>query len=85
MLCDAKSKIPLFLRNVSGNISDKTSFKNLIIDSLDTIKEQFHELEYLVGDSALCTEEILALVNALGSLYRYYYNANTYKNDIKQI
>ena len=63
MLCDAKSKIPLFLRNVSGNISDKTSFKNLIIDSLDTIKEQFHELEYLVGDSALCTEEILAQLN----------------------
>ena len=59
MLCDAKSKIPLFLRNVSCNINDKTSFKNLIIDSLDTIKEQFHELEYLVGDSALCTEDIL--------------------------
>ena len=49
MLVDGKSRIPLFGKNVSGNTSDNKSFLNMV----------FTKLKYLVGDSALCTEDIL--------------------------
>ncbi len=55
MLADGQSRIPFFARNVSGNINDNRSFNSLLNFSWDSLKKQFSELEYLVGDSALCT------------------------------
>lgn len=55
MLADGESKIPFCSRNVSGNINDNRSFNSLLNFSWGSLKEQFSELEYLVGDSALCT------------------------------
>ena len=58
MMADELSHIPLFQKCVSGHVSDKTSFKNTMTDSLPFIKSQFEELRYVAGDSALCTSEI---------------------------
>jgi transposase len=60
MLVDGASRIPLWGRNISGNINDNTSFLDMVSNSLPKlIKEQFASLKYLVGDSALCTDPIL--------------------------
>ena len=59
MLTDGSSHIPLWGKNVSGNVSDNTSFLNAISDSMPLLRKQFSELKYLVGDSALCTDPIL--------------------------
>lgn len=58
MLCDELSKLPIFETSVSGHVSDKTSFRNVITDYWDSIKAQFKDLRYLTGDSALCTSPI---------------------------
>ena len=57
MICDEFSHIPLFEKCVSGHVSDKTSFKDVIITYWSLIKEQFNDLRYLVADSALCTSD----------------------------
>lgn len=59
MLCDELSKLPIFETCVSGHISDKTSFKNVIQAYWESIKSQFRDLRYLTGDSALCTSDIV--------------------------
>ena len=60
MLVDGSSRIPLWGKNISGNINDNTSFLDMVANSLPKlIKEQFASLKYLVGDSALCTDPIL--------------------------
>ena len=43
--------------SVSGHVSDKTSFKDVIITYWSLIKELFKDLRYLVADSALCTSD----------------------------
>lgn len=68
MVCDELSIQPLFATCVSGHTSDKTSFRNIIIDYWKLIKQQFSELRYLVGDSALCTSEI-AMTAARNGIY----------------
>ncbi len=68
MVCDELSRLPLFATCVSGHTSDKTSFRNIIIDYWKLIKQQFSELRYLVGDSALCTSEI-AMTAARNGIY----------------
>ena len=50
MLCDELSKLPIFETCVSGHVSDKTSFRNVITDYWDSIKAQFKDLRYLTGD-----------------------------------
>lgn len=37
MLCDELSKLPIFETSVSGHVSDKTSFRNVITDYWDSI------------------------------------------------
>lgn len=68
MVCDELSRLSLFATCVSGHTSDKTSFRNIIIDYWKLIKQQFSELRYLVGDSALCTSEI-AMTAARNGIY----------------
>lgn len=59
MLCDELSRIPIYQKAVSGNINDQKSFFDTVRDSLPMIREQFRDLRYLTGDSALCTGKIL--------------------------
>ena len=40
-------------------MSDKTSFLDVVASEWPMIREQFNDLKYLVGDSALCTPDIL--------------------------
>jgi len=68
MITDGRSRIPLWGKNVSGNVSDHKSFLDAVCDSLPALKEQFAELKYLVGDSALCTSEILDAAGRKGLL-----------------
>lgn len=60
MLCDELTKIPLIQKTVSGNVNDNKSFYDVVRDHLPLVREQFKDLRYLTGDSALCTGKILA-------------------------
>ena len=55
MLADGQSKLPVYSQNLSGNIQDKSSFAEVVRTRIPILKEQYRELKYLVGDSALCT------------------------------
>ena len=59
MLCDELSRFPLYQKTVSGNVNDNKSFFDVVHDDLPLLKEQFRDLHYLTGDSALCTGKIL--------------------------
>ncbi len=59
-LTEGTSRMPVFTKAVSGNMSDKTSFLDVVASEWPMIREQFNDLKYLVGDSALCTPDILA-------------------------
>lgn len=59
-LTDGTGRMPVFTKAVSGNMSDKTSFLDVAAAEWPMIREQFNDLKYLVGDSALCTPDILA-------------------------
>lgn len=65
-IADGISKLPLFFKSVSGNINDKTSFRNVLIDHFDDLKEQFKDLKYLIADSALCTNDNFNMARAKG-------------------
>ncbi len=58
MLCDELSKLPIFETCVSGHVSYKSNFKNVITAYWESIKSQFRDLRYLRGDSDLCTSDI---------------------------
>ncbi len=60
MLCDELTKIPLYQKTVSGNVNDNKSFYDVVRDNLPLVREQFKDLRYLTGDSALCTGKILS-------------------------
>jgi len=55
MLADGQSKLPVYSQNLSGNIQDKSSFAEVVRAGMPILKEQYRELKYLVGGSALCT------------------------------
>ena len=59
MMVDTLTRIPLWHHCVSGNTSDNTSFNEAINKFLPFLQQQFKELQYLVGDSALCTAKNL--------------------------
>jgi len=58
-ISDGQSRLPIFTKSVSGNIPDKTSFFTMLTDEWPMLSEQFKDLKYLVGDSAMCTERIM--------------------------
>ena len=57
MISDGGSKLPLYQRAVSGNTHDNKSFWETLTQAWPLIIEQFKDLKYLVGDSALYSEE----------------------------
>lgn len=56
MMCSHKSTLPVWIEVLSGNSSDKSSFK----ESIKMFKEQFEEKElpYFVADSALYSKKL---------------------------
>ena len=59
MMCESNSKIPLYQKGISGNVNDNKSFNSTIKFAMNTIRQQFKDLQYLVGDSALFTRNNL--------------------------
>ena len=53
MLCYELSKQPIFETCVSGHVSDKSSFRNVITDYWDSIKAHFKDLRYLTVERRL--------------------------------
>ncbi len=58
MLVESTFGLPILAKTISGNINDKTSFKDIASNELRWLKRQFQELSYFVGDSAECTTDI---------------------------
>ena len=58
-LVDGVTRMPIYSREVSGNISDHTSFFEMAAKDWPSPAAVFKDLRYLVGDSALCTAPIL--------------------------
>ena len=58
LLADGQSKLPIYQRTISGNVNDNKSFFDTVAQAWPLIIEQFKDLSYLVGDSALCTSSI---------------------------
>ena len=57
-ITDGVSRLPLFTTSVSGNVSDKSSFLE-VVKQWPLLREQFRDLKYLVGDSAMFTDKII--------------------------
>lgn len=58
-LVDGKSGLPIYADSISGSVNDNRSFFDMVARDWPTLAGQFKELKYLVGDSALCTAEIM--------------------------
>lgn len=66
LICENTTGVPFFTKAQSGGTSDKISFRNTLIDHWEFMRQQFIDLHYIVGDSALCTSEIAAQAAAKG-------------------
>lgn len=64
LISERQAGIPLLMQTLSGNNTDKESFRNMITDFTGQIRTDFG-IEYLVADSALYTAETLASMNNL--------------------
>jgi transposase len=62
LICERQAGIPLLMKPLSGNSSDKTDFRETIQAHIDQMKNDF-TLEYIVADSALYTLETLKELN----------------------
>lgn len=58
-LVDGVSKLPVYADAISGSVNDAKSFFTFIQKDWPVLRQQLKDLEYIVGDSALCTQEIL--------------------------
>ncbi|WP_339134253.1 MAG: IS1634 family transposase [Candidatus Electrothrix sp. GW3-4] len=58
LICERQAGIPLLMKPLSGNSSDKTDFRETVQAHIDQMKNDF-SLEYLVADSALYTAQTL--------------------------
>lgn len=65
MLVESTLALPVLAKTISGNINDKTSFKDIASAELKWLKRQFHELSYFIGDSAECTADIFNQVRKI--------------------
>jgi len=62
LICEGQTGIPLLMETLSGNNSDKESFRNTIKDHIEQMQTDFH-LEYIIADSALYVAETLKEMN----------------------
>ncbi len=64
LMTENKAGIPLFMKAVSGNVTDKTSFKLVVFEHLNSFKAAL-ESRYFVGDAALYTSETVKELDQL--------------------
>lgn len=69
MLCEETTHLPVFQKAFSGNVSDHKSFNKVVLESWQLLKQQFSDLKYLVGDSALCTGAIAKTISEQNLLF----------------
>ena len=58
LICERQAGIPLMMETLSGNNSDKTSFRDMINAHVEQMRNAFH-INYLIADSALYVAETL--------------------------
>ena len=68
LLTENKAGIPLFMAGVSGNVTDKTSFKKVVTQHLKSFKAAL-EARYFVGDAALYVAETIQQLDQQGQLF----------------
>ena len=61
-ICERQAGIPLLMESLSGNNSDKESFRDMITNHIAQMREDF-KVEYIVADSALYVAETLKNMN----------------------
>src|ERR687892_989962 len=64
LIADNPAGIPLWMEPLSGNSSDKSSFRATVKAQVGPLKRDY-QLEYLVADSALYTAETLPILHEL--------------------
>ena len=64
LICERQAGIPLLMKPLSGNSSDKTDFREAVQAYIDQMKNDF-SLKYLAADSALYTAETLRELNKI--------------------
>ena len=62
LICEGQAGIPLLMEPLSGNNSDKDSFRQTIQNHIGQLNDDFNQ-EYIVADSALYVSETLAEMN----------------------
>lgn len=68
LMTENKAGIPLFMAGVNGNVTDKTSFKNVVTQHLKSFKAAL-EARYFVGDAALYVAETIQALDKQGQLF----------------
>jgi transposase len=58
LICERQAGIPIMMETLSGNNSDKTSFRDMINAHIEQMHNDF-EVKYLIADSALYVAETL--------------------------
>lgn len=58
LICERQAGIPLLMAPLSGNNSDKDSFRDMINTHIEQLRSEF-KIEYMVADSALYVAETL--------------------------
>ena len=64
LICERQAGIPLLMQSLSGNNSDKESFREMVVNFTEQMSVDFG-IEYLIADSALYTAETLSSINTL--------------------
>lgn len=62
LICERQAGIPLLMNSLSGNSSDKDSFRDMINAHIDQLRKDF-EVKYLIADSALYVAKTLKDMN----------------------
>lgn len=58
-LVDGVSKLPVYADAISGGVSDAQSIFTFLQKDWPVLRQQLTDLEYIAGDSSLCSQEIL--------------------------
>jgi len=64
MICERQAGLPLMMQALSGNNSDKESFREMVVNFTEQMRVDFG-IEYLIADSALYTAETLSSMSTL--------------------
>ncbi len=68
LMTENRAGIPLFMAAASGNVTDKTSFKQVVSEHLKSFKAAL-ESRYFVGDAALYVGETIQELDQQGQLF----------------